>query len=313
MTLLAGTVSVSDTGVATGTGMALAIFNAAIARPQLAAALVSESVSQVARVAILRGIADQSTGEAIGIVGHITASGGVGYGTYANRPAAGSASRIYISGSTPVAQYVDDGSVWRPLIGGQQLGYEPPLVSTFTEIDVGTTTLADHYGSIRFTGLNDTTNARIRGATIPIGTVTAIEACVSFDPNPSNAAVSSNVGIGIIDLLTGKSFNFMLRLDHSGAAGGTLLGWAGNWSDIQTPGTTALVMAPPGPLFIRLGIVAGNIVAYWTTDRSSGFHAAGISASVATVFGATPTLNYGIVGVGLGIIPRANILSFLAT
>ena len=53
-----------------------------------------------------------------------------GYGLYAARPAAGNVGARYVTSDGGI-EWVDDGSVWRPLIGGTA-GGQVPLVAAFT-------------------------------------------------------------------------------------------------------------------------------------------------------------------------------------
>lgn len=83
--------------------------------------------------------------------------GGTVYGTYAARPAAGTAGRIFIPSDGPV-QFVDDGAEWRPLINQGVRGKEPPAASTWTKVlasGIGTTSLADQTGGVALTYTNN--------------------------------------------------------------------------------------------------------------------------------------------------------------
>lgn len=66
------------------------------------------------------------------------------YGTYASRPAPGFQGRIFRS-SDGAVEFVDDGTVWRPYIGGRS-GKQIPLVAAFTQY--GAATFTDMCGAI---------------------------------------------------------------------------------------------------------------------------------------------------------------------
>jgi len=64
------------------------------------------------------------------------------YGPAGSAPAAGLAGCIRVENSSVVPMYVDDGTEWRPIIGGS-LGYVPPLAAAFTVDFLGTATYTD--------------------------------------------------------------------------------------------------------------------------------------------------------------------------
>ena len=57
-------------------------------------------------------------------------------------PSAGLAGRILVDNASVVPMYVDDGTEWRPVLGGS-LGYVPPTVSNFTWTNQDTSTATD--------------------------------------------------------------------------------------------------------------------------------------------------------------------------
>lgn len=83
MTLSAGTVSVDDDGVATGSGMSLAIYAAVVAAPSMAAVLSNTTVdpetgvpqvSAAAKLALKRGNAEQSQAIAGAVIAYFVAN-----------------------------------------------------------------------------------------------------------------------------------------------------------------------------------------------------------------------------------------------
>lgn len=73
----------------------------------------------------------------------------VGYGTFASKPAAGVAGRLWTPSDGYVGQYVDDGGVWRPVIDGV-VGGLPPTDSnwTYQAFNSAVGTHADDAGTI---------------------------------------------------------------------------------------------------------------------------------------------------------------------
>jgi hypothetical protein len=63
---------------------------------------------------------------------------------------AGQPGRIMVDATSVVPMYVDDGTQWRPVLGGS-LGYVPPSVSAFTWTNQDTSTATDRGGTIELT------------------------------------------------------------------------------------------------------------------------------------------------------------------
>lgn len=86
------------------------------------------------------------------------------YGTIAAMPAAGVAGRRYTAHDGACIDWVDDGSEWRPSLGGGGLGYRPPLAATWTAANSGGgMTLTDYYGALLHGGATDTGTTTWRG------------------------------------------------------------------------------------------------------------------------------------------------------
>lgn len=88
-------------------------------------------------------------------------------GTFANRPTAGRAGRIYVCSDVAGLMWYDNGTAWQPILDGR-LGTQPPAASNWTQ--VGTATLSDSYGRLRLTqpsANSASTNRRLAYVTAP--------------------------------------------------------------------------------------------------------------------------------------------------
>lgn len=115
--------------------------------------------------------------------------GGVGYGLLASRPTPGTAGQRYVASDAMVSDWVDDGTSWRPLISGV-MGIEPPLVSAFTGMNVGTTTFTQQPGSGFWVGPSEGATNVFRGRGHALSSSTAYVECAfavvgDSDPSPS--------------------------------------------------------------------------------------------------------------------------------
>jgi hypothetical protein len=153
-----------------------------------------------------------------GVFGYNTPStgGGGSYlppGTYASRPAAGTAGRIYYTTDGAIA-YMDNGSSWQPIIDGV-LGTQPPANSSWTQVAFATgTTSADSHGAVVLTngsmGVEQIQNLQVSG--VAPGTAYTLTAELkSFIWTVSNNT-NSNIGIGISD---GTKY-YILQSFHTG-------------------------------------------------------------------------------------------------
>ncbi len=123
--------------------------------------------------------------------------------TYANRPAQGIAGQRFIS-TDGCGEWIDDGTAWRPIIGGK-LGTAPPAASGFTcRSDSGVaTTIVDEYGALKMAHSNSS-GVQVRVASKALGAVTRVEAHVRLMPSTRNAADYSYAGIGFRNSADGK-------------------------------------------------------------------------------------------------------------
>ena len=145
--------------------------------------------------------------------------GGATVGTFANRPAAGNAGALYIATDSPIAQWVDDGSAWRPLIQGQALGTQVPAASAFTAFNAGTFTFSDASGTIRFECTTGTGASNVRGAALSLSSSTAyVEACIADTSPGYNASTVSSTGVMLRESSSGKAVGIFTRVQQAAAA-----------------------------------------------------------------------------------------------
>jgi hypothetical protein len=140
--------------------------------------------------------------------------GGATVGTFANRPAAGHAGALYIATDSPIAQWVDDGSAWRPLIQGQALGTQVPAASNWTSFGSGAT-VADNKGTLTLTQAANGSSALMRGVTIPLSSSSMfVQGCATI---VGTGAAQAWLQIGLREAATGKSVTANVSLAVSGA------------------------------------------------------------------------------------------------
>lgn len=126
------------------------------------------------------------------------------YGTFATRPAAGQAGRLYHT-SDGIIPFVDDGTNWRPYFGGFA-GTQPPAAASWTATPSAThTTFTDKFGAI-FLNASTTSSGATEGAEMTLsGAPYTIEAVYYPLLKPAN---NSETGIGIRDSGGGKVLLF---------------------------------------------------------------------------------------------------------
>lgn len=77
-------------------------------------------------------------------------SGGVSRGSFASRPAAGNAGTLYKT-TDGILEFYDDGSNWHPYFGSVPLT-QVPVLSNWTQVNMGSATIADWAGAIQLNG-----------------------------------------------------------------------------------------------------------------------------------------------------------------
>jgi hypothetical protein len=120
-----------------------------------------------------------NVGSGLTLAGGTLSASGVSSGPYSSRPSP-SAGSIYGSTDGIVAQWVSNGSAWRPVLGAiPTLGTQPPAASTFTRVGASTATLTDIQGSLELTA-NDVSNAVVfYGSNVVTSGGFSLEACLS--------------------------------------------------------------------------------------------------------------------------------------
>lgn len=228
------------------------------------------------------------------------------YGTYAGRGTARQG-RYYYSTNSPVATWVGDGSVWRPVIC-DTLGDEPPTAATFTSVNPGTGGLTQLNGSLQIDGQSDATaNSRGYFATNSATTAYAEAVFTMIPAGTSAAGAFTEAGLSFRESGTGKQFTFLIVVDHNNH---TMFLQTGIWANSTSRSSTNTYAMPTdnnGALWIRLRRTSTQCFAevsrdriYWSTFETQ---------TITTVFTTAPD-QLGVVTVGLNIAPTAIINSY---
>lgn len=146
-------------------------------------------------------------------------------GTFANRPAAGNAGRIYYPTNSNMI-FVDNGASWTPI--GPYVPLNPvPAANTFTIYNTaGNATIVDDNGGLFITGLSLSTGGQdgtIFGQANPGGTGTAYTLIVGFNtiPGESNGVAGSYnfscAGVGIYNVANNQFRSMISYGDSTGA------------------------------------------------------------------------------------------------
>lgn len=139
------------------------------------------------------------------------------YGTFANRPAAGNIGNRYISSDGRI-EFVDDGTVWRPLIAGTP-GAQPPTIASASWTTFGTAaTFTDATGTIK--GVNAGTPGAIAGITVPKAATNTTILHMRFLANGDVAVDNLVAGIAVRDSGGGLVSTWELELEQFGGIGG---------------------------------------------------------------------------------------------
>lgn len=206
--------------------------------------------------------------------------GGAAVGTFAARPAPGSAGQQYFATDGVIGQWVSDGTLWRPMIAGV-LGYEVPSLADFnaagwTTFNAGGISVAGHNGGLMFQGVTDATiHNRGWALTVPSVGDVEIELCLE-DMSPGFAGGGRTVlwGCGLRNSVSANSFvlSFAKLDDFSGTTGFLDLS---TWSDDNTrtsfsqPRFSANGNGTGGPLFLRARRTGANFDTAVSLDRKT--------------------------------------------
>lgn len=160
-------------------------------------------------------------------------------GAYADRPAAGTAGRLWLPNETPIIAR-DTGSIWTPY-GPLYKFHETPLVSAFTWDNQGATTATDQAGMIRLDGGSATSDsARVLYKSAPS---TPYHIIAAFKWYNTDAALL-DMGLMFRQSSDGKLYSHGIRLTGTAATLNTLIA---SW--ITSTSTKTAVQGPAAAHF----------------------------------------------------------------
>ncbi len=221
--------------------------------------------------------------------------------TYASRPAAGVASRIF-SPTDGGFQFVDDGTTWRPIIDGI-VGTQPPSAASFTAFNQGSATLVDANGTVFMSGANDGGGNVIRGFTQPFtnGVNTICEAVVLMQPDPSQSGSTwSAHGVIIRESSSARAVTMWLAIAHTNSQ---FYGESTTWtSNTSRTGAVGYAYGGPGPMFIRLRKDATNFYSEYSRNRVSWVLLD--TRTIASIGFSSGPDSAGLVTMGINVVPR---------
>lgn len=199
-------------------------------------------------------------------------SSGVLVNTYSNRPSPGISGRLfYPTDGGPHS--LDDGTNWRPIIGGI-VGTQPPSASNFTWTNQGTATATDSNGCILLSSPSTAgTTRRVFSKSKP--SVAFVEASFIL-ANTGTSTGSSEIfpftGIGLFESGTGKFAYVILVLDDNSIQSLNYLNFGTMASTTSvTSQTNVFALSTANPLFLRLSVSGGTVTAKYSNDpRSDG-------------------------------------------
>ena len=189
--------------------------------------------------------------------------------TYAQRPAAGNAGRRIVLTDAMIPDWVDDGTQWRPMVGGLALGYEPPTSGSFIAVNQGTSTLTTLSGSLLLTAFPDGTannrhlyvqNAPATPYTLTVGMILNIWPA----PNPTMGGLcfrESSTGkfVEFITYFTNNSNHF--ATDKATAPNGSFTGY--------DDGAVQPGWSTQGIIWLRIRDDGTNLSWFWSQDGVS--------------------------------------------
>lgn len=232
------------------------------------------------------------------------------YGTYANRPAAGTAGRIAFITDSPISTWIDDGTAWRPLLN-DVLGIQTPAIAGFTTFNIGAATFADASGSLSITGVNDgAPPGALRGATIANAANTAYaELAVrlrTVGDTTANHFYSANVLLR--ETGTAKAYALVVFLDcNNHRVDLQLETWTNNTTRASATNKGAAVLDGNGPLFLRVRRDATNLFAEVSRSRETWTQLD--TRSIASTFTTAPDAA-GFACNGINMVPTFSIVHF---
>ena len=246
------------------------------------------------------------TTASVKVSGSFSAAGN--YGTYAQRGNAGNVGRRFTASDALVAEWVDDGTAWHPILAGGVIGVEPPLTGTFNNgIGTAGSVLEQFSGSFRLTGVNEGANSFTRGFTKSFSATTAfVEALILPLPGPIVANQFPGTFIGMRESSSGKIYTFG-TIVH----GTNLITYAE--AEVYTNPTTRTaatawaIPAAVNQVYFRIRRDAANIYADISTDRKVWLNYE--TRTLTSVFTTAPD-EIGVFSLGFSATPRATYSHF---
>ena len=125
------------------------------------------SVSGVTSITVSNGTLTDDGGGAVTLTTSGGGGGSITSGTYASRPAAGTAGALYLATDVPML-YRDTGSTWERYPLREVIATQPPAASGFTGQNAGTATLTDDADGLLYSYAKGTTGGDLncRGFTV---------------------------------------------------------------------------------------------------------------------------------------------------
>lgn len=234
------------------------------------------------------------------------------YTTYASLPAAGVAGRMASVSDSPIAQWIDDGSTWRPLINGV-IGVAPPLVASLTAFNQGGAVFTQLNGAILVTGVNDgAAPGATRGMAVANVAATAYaELASAFRAIGDTTTNHFNGAYAILrESATAKAYTLDVFQDFNSRR--TTI-----QAEVWTNNTTRPTNVDKGyanwdataPLFVRVRRDATNLFGELSRDRQTWVTVD--TRSIASVFTTAPdTAGFGVLGVN--VVPVFNVVHFVS-
>src|SRR5436190_2599564 len=201
------------------------------------------------------------------------------YGTFASRPAVGTAGCSVYTSDALTNNWLSDGSAWRPLLLGHVAGVEPKAVGGLTAVNQSTSTLTQKNGGWRYSGTNDGATISLRSYVETDSSTTAyVEASFAFVGLAGNGQGTPECGAVMRESSSGKMFTLLVTAWNSNGTSALdaysmeVFNWTSNTargttttpSDLQMPGR------PFGaPVVLRIRRDATNVYAEVSVDRTN--------------------------------------------
>lgn len=239
-----------------------------------------------------------------------------GYGAFSARPAAGTAGKTYIASDAPVAQWVDDGSAWHPLVLGQVVGAQPPAAASFSGFNSSGAAIADRNGALYVTGPDDGSGSSVLRAFVQTITTLAaatVELAIAHgnDWMTGGAEEWPVSGVVFLESATGKAVVLTITPYAVGGpqTGGAFALEAEHWASTTSrdADTAFEVLAVNQPIFIRIRSNSTSLFCEWSSDRQNWNLLT--TFNIGSSFTTAPD-RMGISIQGRGNTPKFNVLSY---